>query len=118
MTASKERRREVLELAKKYNFLILEGKAVFLLICTTLKILTLCIQDDPYYYLYYGKAERPPSYFSLELELGEVGRVLRFDSLSKVLSAGIRIGFSTGPKAILDVIDLHVRVTSIDMDSY
>lgn len=65
--------------------------------------------DDAYYYLYYGSAPRPPSYFALELEEVEVGRVLRFDSLSKILSGGIRVGFASGPEALLAVIDLHVR---------
>ena len=51
------------------------------------------IVDDPYFYLYFGKAPRPPSYFALEAQMGgEVGRVLRFDSLSKILSSGLRIG--------------------------
>ena len=72
-----------------------------------------CI-DDPYYYLYFGDKPRPPSYFSLEAQVtnsdgvAEVGRVLRFDSLSKILSAGIRIGFTTGPTALLDKMDMHV----------
>lgn len=64
--------------------------------------------DDPYYYLYFGKAVRPPSYFKLELETPEVGRVIRFDSFSKVLSAGMRMGFASGPKPIIDVMDLFV----------
>ncbi len=72
-------------------------------------ILMLVYADDPYYYLYYGKAARPPSYFSLEAQSGEIGRVLRFDSLSKILSAGIRIGFTTGPTPLLDAMDGHVR---------
>ena len=67
--------------------------------------------DDPYYYLYYGKAPRVPSYFALELEEKNVGRVIRFDSLSKILSAGIRIGFVSGPEAILRSIDMHVRLS-------
>ncbi|KAH9928351.1 pyridoxal phosphate-dependent transferase [Fomitopsis serialis] len=71
MTATLDRRREVLALAREYNFIILE--------------------DDPYYFLYYGDAARYPSYFTLELEQPEVGRVLRFDSLSKILSSGIRM---------------------------
>jgi hypothetical protein len=66
------------------------------------------LPDDPYYYLYYGKAPRYPSYFSLELEEPEVGRVLRFDSLSKILSAGIRMGFASGPEPLLYAIDQHV----------
>lgn len=97
MTATIERRREVLELAREYNLLILE--------------------DDPYFYLYFGKAERPPSYFKLELEQPEVGRVLRFDSLSKILSAGMRIGFVSGPKPILDVMDLHTATVNLQPSS-
>ncbi|KAJ3502433.1 hypothetical protein NLJ89_g8893 [Agrocybe chaxingu] len=87
MTATTDRRKEVLQLAREHNFIILE--------------------DDPYFYLYYGKAPRYPSYFQLELEEPEVGRVLRFDSLSKILSAGIRIGFTTGPDMLLKAIDQH-----------
>jgi tryptophan aminotransferase len=66
--------------------------------------------DDPYYYLYYGKAVRPPSYFTLELDEPEVGRVLRFDSLSKILSAGIRIGFTSGPEPLVLAMNRHVGV--------
>jgi hypothetical protein len=46
----------------------------------------------------------------LEAQTGNrtVGRVLRFDSFSKILSAGIRIGFVTGPAQLLDAIDRHV----------
>ncbi|KAG6906677.1 hypothetical protein DXG01_012657 [Tephrocybe rancida] len=64
-----------------------------------------CPTDDPYYFLYYGKATRYPSYFALESEEPETGRVLRFDSLSKVLSAGIRIGFVSGPTPLLRAIN-------------
>ncbi len=35
-----------------------------------------------------------------------MGRVVRFDSFSKILSAGLRLGFVTGPKEVLDAIDL------------
>ncbi|KAI0707294.1 PLP-dependent transferase [Earliella scabrosa] len=97
MTATKERRQEVLALAREHDFLILE--------------------DDPYYYLYFGDAPRPPSYFTLELELPEVGRVVRFDSLSKILSSGIRIGFACGPEPIMAVIDLHTAVASLQTPS-
>src|ERR1700761_3208734 len=86
-----------LKLAKKYNFLVLE--------------------DDAYAFLYYGpERERARSYFALEPEVnGEQGRVVRcvsvpsssdltdaprrrgrrFDSFSKVLSSGMRLGFMT-----------------------
>ena len=67
------------------------------------------LTDDPYYYLYYSDAPRPLSYFSLERELPEVGRVLRFDSLSKIVSAGLRMGFVSGPAPLVQTIDLYVR---------
>ncbi|KZP17701.1 PLP-dependent transferase [Athelia psychrophila] len=93
MTASVERRKEVLALAREHDFLILE--------------------DDPYYYVYYGKAPRPASYFALELEEPEVGRVLRFDSLSKVLSAGIRIGIASGPEPFITAINRHTSTANL-----
>ena len=40
-----------------------------------------------------------------------MGRVLRFDSLSKILSSGIRIGFLCGPEPLMQVIDMHVSVS-------
>ncbi|KAF8072229.1 PLP-dependent transferase [Lyophyllum atratum] len=97
MTATTKRRQEVLRLAREHNFLILE--------------------DDPYYYLYYGEAARPPSYFSLERDQPEFGRVLRFDSLSKILSAGIRIGFASGPKPLLQAIDRHTSSSNLQTPS-
>lgn len=41
------------------------------------------------------------------------GRVIRFDSLSKVLSSGIRIGFTTGPRQFIDKINLHQQSTTL-----
>ena len=38
------------------------------------------------------------------------GRVLRFDSFSKTMSAGIRIGWVSGPKPLIDRIILHAMV--------
>ncbi|KAK7006209.1 PLP-dependent transferase [Favolaschia claudopus] len=102
-TATLERRREVLQLARQHNFLIME--------------------DDPYYYLYYGNdAERPPSYFAMERAdtscAGHpVGRVLRFDSISKILSAGMRIGFASGPAPILRAIDAHTATANLQPSS-
>lgn len=67
-------------------------------------------QDDPYYFMYFGTQPRIASYFMLEAQTGDrtVGRVLRFDSFSKILSSGIRTGFVTGPAPLLDAIDRHV----------
>lgn len=64
--------------------------------------------DDPYLFLYYGTSPRPPSYFALELAQPVQGWVIRFDSLSKVLSSGIRVGFVSGPETIVKAIDDHV----------
>ncbi|KAI0359804.1 PLP-dependent transferase [Trametes cingulata] len=93
MTSTLERRLQVLELAREHNFLILE--------------------DDPYYYLYFGSAPRPPSYFTLERDQPEVGRVVRFDSLSKVLSSGMRIGFISAPQVIVDAVVLHTMTSNL-----
>ncbi|KIO34445.1 hypothetical protein M407DRAFT_16961 [Tulasnella calospora MUT 4182] len=109
-SATLERRLRVLELAREFNFLILE--------------------DDPYFYLYYGGSPRPPSYFQLEKETpGSVGHVMRFDSFSKILSSGeyeshfnppptrdaliavlgLRLGFVSGPTPIVAAMN---RITS------
>ncbi|KAI1796868.1 PLP-dependent transferase [Ganoderma leucocontextum] len=98
VTSTLERRLEVFELARKHNFLILE--------------------DDPYYYLYFGSALRPPSYFTLERDQPEVGRVIRFDSLSKVLSAGMRIGFLSAPQAIIDAVLLHTMNSNLQAPTF
>jgi len=60
--------------------------------------------------MYFGARPRIPSYFALEAQAGDrtVGRVLRFDSFSKIISAGIRIGFVTGPTPLLAALDKHV----------
>lgn len=64
---------------------------------------SLCVVlDEPYYWPYCSDDERPPSYFRLELEGPEVGRVLRLGSFSKIISAGMRFGWAPGPKALID----------------
>ena len=68
-----ERRKQIYELCSKHDILILE--------------------DDPYFFLQFGDDNtRPQSFFSMDTD----GRVLRFDSFSKVLSSGIRLGWVTG----------------------
>lgn len=41
------------------------------------------------------------------------GRVLRLDSMSKILSSGIRLGWATGPKVLLDRMNMHTMVTNL-----
>lgn len=57
----------------------------------------LIIEDDPYFFLQLdgpigpeGIRRPPKSFMSMDVD----GRVLRFDSLSKVISAGLRLGFA------------------------
>ncbi|KAI0298051.1 PLP-dependent transferase [Multifurca ochricompacta] len=99
-TTTLARRHEVLDLLRKHDILILE--------------------DDPYYFLYFGTRPRIPSYFMLEAQTGDrnVGRVLRFDSFSKILSAGIRVGFVTGPTPILDAMDRHTATANLQPSSF
>ncbi|KAI0750181.1 PLP-dependent transferase [Daedaleopsis nitida] len=98
VTSTLERRLEILELARRHNFLILE--------------------DDPYYYLYYGSAPRPPSYFALERKQPEMGRVVRFDSFSKVLSSGMRIGVLSAPQAIIKAVILHTMNANLQPPTF
>ena len=89
----------------------------------------LLLEDDPYYYLQFGeKDSRPPSFLSMDTQ-GRVLRLMlqippkrqadrleltaplsRFDSFSKILSSGIRLGFVTGPKELIQRIVLHMQV--------
>jgi DNA-binding transcriptional MocR family regulator len=86
-TATLERKQKVYAVCQKHDLLILE--------------------DDPYYYLQF--TSRVPSYFSMDQD----ARVLRFDSMSKVLSSGLRIGWVTGPAELVRRIDLHTMVINL-----
>ncbi len=78
---SAERRKRVLELAVKYN--------------------TLIVEDDPYGDLYFGEAP-PPSLLALSAQLpGSRELLVHCGSLSKVLSPGLRVGWMTGPADLL-----------------
>lgn len=65
----------------------------------------LILEDDPYYYMQFQE-EREPSFLSIDRD----GRVMRFDSFSKVMSSGIRLGYVTGPKPLVDKLVLHIQV--------
>ncbi|KAJ3357070.1 hypothetical protein GGF32_001192 [Allomyces javanicus] len=54
-----------------------------------------------------------PSYLSLDTD----GRVLRFDSLSKVVGGGIRIGYVTGPAPIYERLEFDAQATSLQPTS-
>lgn len=100
--ASLERRREILDICKRHDVILIE--------------------DDPYYFLFMEKYDAaaalangtaaskeprsaaefldslPTSYLSLDTE----GRVVRLDSLSKVLAPGLRCGWLSGSAQLME----------------
>lgn len=64
----------------------------------------LLLEDDPYWHLQFCRQEDRPSSF---LKLDTEGRVLRFDSMSKILSSGLRFGWATGPAGLMERLELH-----------
>ena len=80
-TLNLERRKQVLELAVKYQ--------------------TLVVEDDPYGDLYFD-APPPPSLLALSSEIaGSRDWLAHCGSLSKVLSPGLRVGWLVAPSALL-----------------
>ncbi len=78
---SLERRKKVLELAVKYQ--------------------TLVVEDDPYGDLYFGEAP-PPSLLALSVTVpGSRELLAHCGSLSKVLSPGLRVGWMIAPAALM-----------------
>jgi 2-aminoadipate transaminase len=76
-----ERRKRVLELAVKYN--------------------TVVVEDDPYGDLYFGAAP-PPSLLALSTQVpGSRELLVHCGSLSKVLSPGLRVGWMVAPAELL-----------------
>ncbi|GAA6023702.1 hypothetical protein JCM11491_005278 [Sporobolomyces phaffii] len=94
-----ERRKRILALAREYNLLLLE--------------------DDAYHYLSFDPSHTTPTYFELEATEGdgETGRVVRFDSFSKILSSGMRLGFLTAAKPLVDIVDLNTSNTNLQPSS-
>jgi kynurenine/2-aminoadipate aminotransferase len=109
LTLDNQRRHAIYELACEHDLIILE--------------------DDPYYFLH---PERRSLVSFMELDamhcrnecqstrskdansnVGKGGRVLRFDSFSKIFSAGMRIGFVTAPIPLLNRINLHIQGTNL-----
>ncbi|KAJ7816169.1 pyridoxal phosphate-dependent transferase [Mycena leptocephala] len=85
------RKIEILRLAKKYNFLLLE--------------------DDPYALLYYGtKCQQARSYFALEPEVNGSG------TSRSVLSSGMRLGYMTASPVLSRVVLLISGNTNLQPD--
>ncbi|WP_293605553.1 PLP-dependent aminotransferase family protein [Polaromonas sp. UBA4122] len=80
-TLSAERRKKVLEMAVKYQ--------------------TLIVEDDPYGDLYFGEAP-PPSLLAMSASVpGSRDLLAHCGSLSKVLSPGLRVGWMIAPPELL-----------------
>eukprot|EP00050_Salpingoeca_kvevrii_P015924 m.51192 g.51192 ORF g.51192 m.51192 type:complete len:432 (-) comp6592_c0_seq1:162-1457(-) len=88
-TLTLERKKEIYKIACEFNIIILE--------------------DDPYYYLQFDSQHRIPSFFHLD----EENRVLRFDSFSKILSSGLRVGYVTGPRPLIRSLLLHGETSTL-----
>jgi 2-aminoadipate transaminase len=84
ITLAGERRPAVLDLAQRYDLLVVE--------------------DDVYRDLAY-EGRVPPSLFALDADGGEPpdgGRVLRIGSFSKILAPGVRVGWLLGPPGLVE----------------
>ena len=82
-TLSRRRRQELVELAQEYDTLILE--------------------DDAYGELRF-EGEPQPSLYALD----ENGRVIRAGTLSKILGAGVRLGWLCAPREMIPVLQAFV----------
>ncbi|XP_071975962.1 kynurenine/alpha-aminoadipate aminotransferase, mitochondrial-like isoform X4 [Engystomops pustulosus] len=88
-----ERKIEIYKIAQEYDLIIVE--------------------DDPYYFLQFNKPWAP-SFLSMDVD----GRVIRADSMSKILSSGLRIGYLTGPKPLIDRIILHMQASTLHTSAF
>eukprot|EP01126_Amoeba_proteus_P000488 TRINITY_DN1013_c0_g1_i2.p1 TRINITY_DN1013_c0_g1~~TRINITY_DN1013_c0_g1_i2.p1 ORF type:complete len:315 (-),score=71.95 TRINITY_DN1013_c0_g1_i2:220-1164(-) len=87
-TLTNSRREKLYSLAEEHNLIILE--------------------DDPYWDLAYQE-DKIKSFISMDRS----HRVVRFDSFSKICSAGLRLGFVTGPKCLVEIIQLHQQASGL-----
>jgi 2-aminoadipate transaminase len=92
-TMSLERRKRLLELAKKYNVLILE--------------------DSPYFELRYSGTDLP-TIKSMDTE----GRVIFAGSFSKVIAPGIRIGFVCAHRDICSKLTVAKQVSDVHTNAF
>lgn len=89
---TENRKKRIYELAQKYDFLILE--------------------DDAYYFVHFMD-KQPSSLFSIDTD----GRVIRLDSFSKIISAGMRLGCVTANRELLNKLTLHIENSVLQANS-
>ncbi|CAG9976085.1 unnamed protein product [Clonostachys byssicola] len=104
VTQSQERRRAIYEIAERHGLIIVE--------------------DDPYYFIQLGPnatsdGSNPeavsrhlvPSYFSID----KSGRVIRLDSTSKILAPGLRAGWVTASRQVIDKYAAYHDLTTVSV---
>lgn len=89
VSLSLSRRRHLLQLAAKYDLLILE--------------------DDPYQLIQLEECDPLPTLQSLDPE----GRVVRLDSFSKIFAPGLRLGYASGPADIIRSFQLYKQGSNL-----
>lgn len=92
VTLSVERRHELVELAARYDLLVLE--------------------DDPYQLVRLDGSDPPPTLQSLA-----PARVLRLDSFSKIFTPGLRLGYATGPAELIRQFVLFKQAANLHTSS-
>ena len=103
-TLSVKRRKAIYAVCRKYDLFIIE--------------------DDPYFFLQMPKYDPAggdndsevcdslmPSLLSMDTD----GRVIRLDSFSKTIAPGLRLGWVTGPREIIDKVRTFSQLTSWSM---
>uniref|UniRef100_A0A8C5NFJ4 Aminotransferase class I/classII large domain-containing protein n=1 Tax=Gouania willdenowi TaxID=441366 RepID=A0A8C5NFJ4_GOUWI len=55
-----------------------------------------------------------PTFLSMDVD----GRIIRTDSFSKILSSGLRIGFVSGPKPLVDRVVLHIQASTMHTSTF
>ncbi|MBC8183612.1 PLP-dependent aminotransferase family protein [candidate division KSB1 bacterium] len=94
VTLSIERRKHLIEIANRWDLIILE--------------------DDPYQLVELDNKPKLPTIQSLDTE----GRVVRLDSFSKIFAPGLRIGYASGPTEIIRQFVLFKQSANLHTSSF
>jgi 2-aminoadipate transaminase len=89
VSLSLERRNHLLQIASRYDLLILE--------------------DDPYQLIQLEDNDPLPTLQSMDLE----ERVVRLDSFSKIFAPGLRLGYASGPSEIVGYFQLYKQGSNL-----